>query len=56
MLPHLLGIDDGPFVVGRDSDTPLVGVMTEGCAPVESVAVTRFPIDGDGITEFLATA
>jgi endonuclease V-like protein UPF0215 family len=51
--PHLLGIDDGPFVKRRSPDTPIVGVMMEGHDLVEAVAVTRFPIDGDGATEFL---
>lgn len=53
--PHVLGVDDGPFDKSRDATTPIVGVMTEGADLVEGVAVTRFPIDGDGITEFLAT-
>jgi hypothetical protein len=30
MRPHLLGIDDGPFVVGESVEAPIVGVMTEG--------------------------
>jgi endonuclease V-like protein UPF0215 family len=54
MRPHVLGIDDGPFVVGASVDTPIVGVMTEGAHPVEAVAVTRFPIDGAAVTAFLA--
>ena len=54
MRPHVLGIDDGPFVVGASVDTPIVGVMTEGNHPVEAVAVTRFPIDGADVTAFLA--
>lgn len=55
MRPHVLGIDDGPFVVGASADVPLVGVMTEGPDLVEAIAVTRFPVDGDGVTTFLAT-
>jgi endonuclease V-like protein UPF0215 family len=54
MRPHVLGIDDGPFVVGTSDDTPIVGVMTEGTHPVEAVAVTRFPVDGADVTAFLA--
>jgi len=54
MRPHVLGIDDGPFVVGDSVDTPIVGVMTEGATLVESVAVTRFPIDGPEVSAFLA--
>jgi endonuclease V-like protein UPF0215 family len=53
LRPHLLGIDDGPFVKRQSADTPIVGVMMEGHDLVEAVAVTRFPIDGDGATEFL---
>jgi endonuclease V-like protein UPF0215 family len=50
----VLGIDDGPFekfVPGAEA--PLVGVMMEGPDVVEAVALTRFPVDGDGVTEFL---
>jgi uncharacterized protein len=54
MRPHVLGIDDGPFVVRDGEDTPIVGVMTEGPDLVEAVAVTRFPVDGDEVTGFLA--
>jgi endonuclease V-like protein UPF0215 family len=53
MRPHLLGIDDGPFVVGESVEATIVGVMTEGHDRVEAVAVTRFPVDGDGATTFL---
>jgi uncharacterized protein len=53
MRPHVLGIDDGPFVVRTGGDTPIVGVMMEGPDLVEAVAVTRFPVDGDGATAFL---
>jgi hypothetical protein len=51
--PHLLGIDDGPVRKGPGATTPIVAVMTEGTAPVESVAITEFAIDGDGIDDFL---
>lgn len=54
MRPHLLGIDDGPFDKDADAATPLVGVVMEGADLVEGVAVTRFPIDGAGVTDFLA--
>ena len=50
----MLGIDDGPFekfVPGAEA--PLVGVMMEGPDLVEAVALTRFPVDGEGVTEFL---
>jgi endonuclease V-like protein UPF0215 family len=54
MRPHVLGIDDGPLVVGDGSETPIVGVMMEGAEVAEAVAVTRFPVDGDDVTTFLA--
>jgi endonuclease V-like protein UPF0215 family len=54
MRPHLIGIDDGPFEKDADPVTPIVGVVMEGSDLVEGVAMTRFPIDGAGITDFLA--
>ena len=52
--PHVLGIDDGPFEKYRPhARAPIVGVMMEGRDLVEGVAITDFPVDGDGITEFL---
>lgn len=51
--PHVLGIDDGPFVKGESHDVPLAGVMTAGADLVECVAITRFAIDGDAVTDFL---
>ena len=54
--PHVLGIDDGPFdkFASPAPATSIVGVMMEGADLVEAVAVTSFPVDGDGVTEFLA--
>lgn len=52
--PHLLGIDDGPFVKDTSTEVTIVGVMMEGPDLVEGVVVTRFPVDGAGVTEFLA--
>lgn len=52
--PHLLGIDDGPFRKHVTASVPLVAVATEGADLVEAVAVTEFPVDGDGVTDFLA--
>lgn len=53
--PHVLGIDDGPFEkFAPGAEAPLVGVMMEGADQVEAVALTRFPVDGDGVTAFLA--
>jgi endonuclease V-like protein UPF0215 family len=51
---HLLGVDDGAFDKRRDRDVPVVGVMMEGSDLVEGVALTRFPVDGDDATGFLA--
>jgi len=51
--PHVLGIDDAPFEKGQAGAVPIVGVMMEGSHLVEGVAVTRFPVDGEGATEFL---
>jgi hypothetical protein len=33
---------------------PIIGVAMEGSALIESVAVGEFPIDGEGVTEYLA--
>ena len=54
MRPHVLGIDDGPFDKQVDQKVRVVGVMMEGGDLVEAVAVTDFPLDGDGAAEFLA--
>ncbi len=51
--PHVLGIDDGPFQKGSSATTPVVGVMMEGAALIEAVAVTEFPIDGANVTDFI---
>jgi endonuclease V-like protein UPF0215 family len=52
--PHLIGVDDGPFEKGVDRETPLVAVFMEAADRVEGVAITRFPVDGDDATGFLA--
>ncbi len=52
--PHILGIDDAPFVKGQVEDVPIVGVMMEGATLVEGVALGAFPVDGAGATEYLA--
>ena len=53
--PHVLGVDDGPVEKHRPgARTPIVGVMMEGSDLVEAIAVTEFPVDGDGVTAFLA--
>jgi endonuclease V-like protein UPF0215 family len=52
-LPHVLGIDDGPFEKRSGAEVPLVGVVTAGPSLVESIAMTRFPVDGDAAAERL---
>jgi hypothetical protein len=52
--PRLLGIDDGPFHKGVDATAPLVAALVEGGDRLEGVAIRSFPVDGDGVTEFLA--
>jgi len=53
--PHVLGIDDGPFEKHRPgAHAPIVAVMMEGHDLVEAVAITEFPVDGGGVTAFLA--
>lgn len=54
MRPHVLGIDDGPFRKGQRAPVPIVGVMMEGADLVEGVAVGAFPVDGEGVTDYLA--
>ncbi len=54
MRPHLIGIDDGPFDKHADATTTVVGVVMEGADLVEGVVMTRFPVDGAGVTGFLA--
>jgi len=52
--PRLLGIDDGPFQKGVDATTPLVAALVEGGDRLEGVAIHSFPVDGEGVTGFLA--
>ena len=52
--PHILGIDDAPFVKGQAGEVPIVGVMMEGATLVEGVALGAFPVDGEGATDYLA--
>jgi hypothetical protein len=51
---HVLGVDDAPFIKRVDVTVPVIGVLMEGADLVETVAVTRFPVDGDDATSFLA--
>jgi endonuclease V-like protein UPF0215 family len=52
--PHVLGVDDGPFDKGVSQTVPIVGVTMEGSDLVEAVSVAEFPIDAEGVTDFLA--
>ena len=52
--PHLLGVDDAPFDKGQSEPVPIVAVTMEGPDLVEGVALARFPVDGEGATEFLS--
>ncbi len=54
LRPHVLGIDDGPFLKGQSDPVPIVGVMMEGRDLVEGVATGTFPVDGADVTDFLA--
>jgi uncharacterized protein len=55
LRPHVLGIDDGPVEKhASGATTPIVGVMMEGADLFEAVAVTRFSVDGEDATGFLA--
>ena len=51
--PHVLGIDDGPFVKHVSETALIVGVMMEGADLVEAVALGEFPVDGAEVTAFL---
>lgn len=51
--PHVLGIDEGPFVKSQSERVPVVGALCEGASLLEAVARTDFPVDGAGATEFL---
>jgi endonuclease V-like protein UPF0215 family len=51
--PHLLGVDDAPFDKGQRAPVPIVGVAMEGSDRIESVALGRFPVDGEDVTEYL---
>ena len=51
--PHVLGIDEGPFVKGQAERVPVVAALCEGASVLEAVARTDFPVDGEGATEFL---
>ncbi len=53
LSPHVLGVDDGPFVKGQREPVPIVGVMMEGATQVEAIAITEFPVDGAQATAFL---
>jgi endonuclease V-like protein UPF0215 family len=52
--PHLLGIDEGPFVKGQVGLVPVVAALCEGPDLLEAVARSEFPVDGPDATAFLA--
>jgi endonuclease V-like protein UPF0215 family len=52
--PHLLGVDDAPFDKRQSQPVPVIGVVMEGADRIESVAVGRFPVDGEDVTGYLA--
>jgi endonuclease V-like protein UPF0215 family len=52
--PHTLGVDDAPFDKRQAGPVPIVAVAMEGNDIIESVAVGEFPVDGEGVTEYLA--
>lgn len=52
--PHLLGVDDAPFDKRQVAPVPIVGVTMEGPDRIESVAIGRFPVDGDDPAGYLA--
>jgi len=51
--PHVLGIDEGPFVKGQSERVPVVAALCEGASLLEAVARADFPVDGARATEFL---
>lgn len=51
--PHVLGIDEGPFVKGQSARVPVVAALCEGASILEAVARSDFAVDGAGATEFL---
>ena len=53
--PHVLGVDDAPFDKRQIGPVPILAVAMEAYDLIESVALTEFPVDGDGATEFLAS-
>jgi uncharacterized protein len=55
MRPHVLGVDEGPFVKSQAEPVPLVAALCEGGDVVEAVARNAFSVDGERATEFLAS-
>src|SRR5262249_48235476 len=52
--PHLLGVDDAPFDKHQSAPVPVIGVVMEGPDRIESIALGRFPVDGEDATDYLA--
>ena len=53
--PHILGVDDAACEKSQPAPVPIIGVLTQGAALVENVAMTAFPVDGGAATDFLVT-
>ena len=53
--PHTIGVDDAPFDKRQPGPVPIVAVAMEGPDVIEAVALGEFPVDGEGVTEYLAT-
>jgi len=51
----VLGIDDGPHRRGQREAVRIVGAMLEAGDLLEAVAQAWFPVDGDGVTDFLVS-
>jgi endonuclease V-like protein UPF0215 family len=47
-------VDDAPFDKQQIAPVPIVGVIMEGADRIESVAMGAFPVDGEGVTGYLA--
>ncbi|QRF75367.1 hypothetical protein Thermo_00864 [Thermoplasmatales archaeon] len=46
-----VGIDDGPFIKGRDRLSPLVGVLMRADFLIEKIAIRKITVDGTDSTE-----
>lgn len=53
--PHVFSFDDAPFDKFRDPEVLTVGVVSVGGSLVEGLLTTTLPVDGDSVTDRLAT-